>query len=122
MGDEATMLLVISPIIFSVIFQGSFLKLLFSLRFLQTTPLSIALQKDNLKCAELLLSTNVDINFPDDKGSTVLMNQLLSNFDKSSLEKVRFLVGTKGADVTIKDMTGSTAVCSPSVFSKVVTL
>lgn len=78
----------------------------------QTTPLSIALLKDNLSCAELLLSTDVDINFPDDKGATVLMNQLLTNYDESSLEKVRFLVETKGADVKIKDMTGTTAVCS----------
>ena len=83
--------------------------------FLQTTPLSIALLKDNLDCAELLHKADVDIDFPDDKGSTVLMNQLLSNYDESNLENVRFLVEKKGANVNIKDMNGSTAV-SPVYF------
>ena len=82
----------------------------------QTTPLSIALQKDNLKCAELLLNTDVNINFPDDKGSTILMNQMLSNLDDGVLEKVRFLVESKDADVKIKDMAGGTAVCYSSTF------
>ena len=87
--------------------------------FFQTTPLSIALLKDNLSCAELLLNTDVDIDFPDDKGATVLMNQLLSSYDERNLDKVRFLVETKGANVKIKDMTGTTAVCTPFVYTRV---
>eukprot|EP00795_Rhopilema_esculentum_P008747 gene8747-14770_t len=83
----------------------------------KTTPLAIALLKDNMHCADLLLDSNVNVDFPDEKGATILMSQLALDFEDGSFEKIRFLVEEKGADVNNKDMNGS----SPATNRKDVT-
>ena len=73
---------------------------------LQVTPLAIALMKDQMPCADYLLSLeNVDVNFPDDCGRTLLCQKLrCSNLNETLLEKVTFLVEKKGADVNKADV------------------
>ena len=79
--------------------------------------MAIALLKDNLHCADLLLSKDIDADFPDDKGATILMRQLLFLLDENNLEKVKFLVEKKGAGVDKTDLKECTPVCS-FLFSK----
>ena len=47
----------------------------------------------------------------------MLMNLMLSDYDDKNLDKIRFLVEKKGADVNITDMNGSSAVskATPSI-------
>ena len=63
-----------------------------------------------MHCADLLLDSNVNVDFPDEKGATILMSQLALDFEDGSFEKIRFLVEEKGADVNNKDMKGSSPV------------
>lgn len=68
--------------------------------------MAIALMKDHMPCADYLLSLdNVDVNFPDDCGRTLLCQKLrCSALDKKLLEKATFLVEKKGADVNKADI------------------
>ena len=77
-----------------------------SIYFFQVTPLAIALMKDQMPCADYLLSLdNVDVNFPDDCGRTLLCQKLRSStLDEQLLEKATFLVEKKGADVNKADI------------------
>ena len=72
----------------------------------QVTPLAIALMKDQMSCADYLLSLeNVDVNFPDDCGRTLLCQKLrCSTLNEALLQKVTFLVEKKGADVNKADI------------------
>ena len=76
------------------------------LNFFQVTPLAIALMKDQMPCADYLLSLDgVDVNFPDDCGRTLLCQKLrCSALNKALLEKVTYLVEKKGADVNKADV------------------
>ena len=62
--------------------------------------------KDQMPCADYLLSLdNVDVNFPDDCGRTLLCQRLRSStLDEQLLEKATFLVEKKGADVNKADI------------------
>ncbi|XP_048584119.1 poly [ADP-ribose] polymerase tankyrase isoform X2 [Nematostella vectensis] len=72
----------------------------------KTTPLAVAVMKDHIHCAEYLLSLeNCDVNFPDDKGRTLLSQTLASEKAGSHLmRRLQFLVEAKSADVTIPDI------------------
>lgn len=72
----------------------------------QVTPLAIALMKDQIPCADYLLSLeNVDVNFPDDCGRTLLCQKLrCSTLNEALLQKITFLVEKKGADVNKADI------------------
>lgn len=82
--------------------------------FLQVTPLAIALMKDQMPCADYLLSLdNVDVNFPDDCGRTLLCQKLrCSALNKALVEKITYLVEKKGADVNKADVEQWTPVSS----------
>lgn len=62
--------------------------------------------KDQMPCADYLLSLdNVDVNFPDDCGRTLLCQKLrCSSLNKALLDKATFLVEKKGADVNKADV------------------
>ena len=77
----------------------------------QTTPLAIALLKDHLPCADLLLGVVSDVDFPDDQGATLLMKQLVDDLTESSVEKIKFLVQKKGANPNKQDMKHCISVC-----------
>lgn len=85
--------------------------LIFCEFFFQVTPLAIALMKDQIPCADYLLSLeNVDVNFPDDCGRTLLCQKLnCSTLNETLLQMVTFLVDKKGADVNKADIEQ----CSP---------
>ena len=70
------------------------------------TPLAIAMMKDHMSCADYLLSLdNVDVNFPDDCGRTLLCQKLhCCKLNESLLEKATYLVEKKGADVNKVDI------------------
>ncbi|KAL9986739.1 hypothetical protein ACROYT_G000926 [Oculina patagonica] len=72
----------------------------------KVTPLAIALMKDQMSCADYLLSLeNVDVNFPDDCGRTLLCQKLrCSTLYEMLLQKVSYLVEKKGADVNKPDV------------------
>ncbi|XP_073244839.1 poly [ADP-ribose] polymerase tankyrase-like isoform X3 [Porites lutea] len=72
----------------------------------KVTPLAIALMKDQMPCADYLLSLdNVDVNFPDDCGRTLLCQKLrCSALNKALVEKITYLVEKKGADVNKADV------------------
>lgn len=85
--------------------------LIFCEFFFQVTPLAIALMKDQIPCADYLLSLeNVDVNFPDDCGRTLLCQKLnCSTLNETLLQMVTFLIDKKGADVNKADIEQ----CSP---------
>ncbi len=62
--------------------------------------------KDQMSCADYLLSLeNVDVNFPDDCGRTLLCQKLrCSTLYEMLLQKVSYLVEKKGADVNKPDV------------------
>ena len=72
----------------------------------QVTPLAIAIMKDQMPCADYLLSLdNVDVNFPDDCGRTLLCQKLrCSPLNNMLVEKATYLVEKKGADVNKADV------------------
>ena len=82
--------------------------------FVQVTPLAIALMKDQMPCADYLLSLDkVDVNFPDDCGRTLLCQKLrFSALNKALVEKITYLVEKKGADVNKADVEQWTPVSS----------
>lgn len=90
---------------------------LISCDFFQVTPLAIALMKDQIPCADYLLSLeNVDVNFPDDCGRTLLCQKLsCSTLNETLLQMVTFLVEKKGADVNKADIEQCTPVSLSSV-------
>ena len=59
-----------------------------------------------MSCADYLLSLeNVDVNFPDDCGRTLLCQKLrCSTLNELLLQKVSYLVEKKGADVNKADV------------------
>lgn len=69
--------------------------------------------KDQMPCADHLLSLeNVDVNFPDDCGRTLLCQKLrCSTLNELLLQKVSYLVEKKGADVNKADVEKWTPVC-----------
>ena len=70
--------------------------------------------KDQMPCADYLLSLdNVDVNFPDDCGRTLLCQKLrCSALNKALVEKITYLVEKKGADVNKADVEQWTPVSS----------
>lgn len=71
------------------------------------------MMKNNFPCAEYLLSLeNVDVNYTDDFGRTLLAQTICSSsLDGDIVEKIVFLVEKKGADVNRPDMKDWTPVC-----------
>ena len=66
--------------------------------------------KDNVPCADLLLSVDVDVNFPDDEGCTILIRQILLEYNDDMFDKVKYLVEKKGADINRADLQGNAPV------------
>ena len=97
----------------------------FNTLYFQVTPLAIALMKDQMPCADYLLSLeNVDVNFPDDCGRTLLCQKLRSStLNELLLQKMTYLVEKKGADVNKADVeqwtpVGHKSVSNSSVLSR----
>jgi ankyrin repeat protein len=70
------------------------------------TPLSVALGKNHKKIADYLLSLpSTDINCKDDKGRTLIANEVLRK--KINIENLNSLLQKK-ADINLSDLQGQT--------------
>ena len=81
----------------------------------QNPPLGIAYLKGHLGCTDLLLDQpNVNVNFRDDNGSTLLLRTCNQKMYMDTVKSFMYLI-KKGADVKAVDLDGDNAV-SLSVF------
>ena len=57
-----------------------------------------------MEIGDLLLSAEVDVNYPDEYGKTILMNQMENGFSEEVMEMVKYLIEEKNADVNKVDI------------------
>lgn len=76
----------------------------------KTTPLAIAFLKGHIGIVDFLLSLpKTDINFKDEKGMTLVSIAAASRLQPGLCEQIDYLVKEKGADPTITDIDGFSA-------------
>ena len=57
-----------------------------------------------MEIGDLLLSAEVDVNYPDEYGKTIIMNQMENGFSEEVMEMVKYLIEEKNADVNKVDI------------------
>ena len=75
-----------------------------TLNYIQTTPLALALCKSHMEIGDLLLSAEVDVDYPDEYGKTIIMNQMENGFSEEVTKMVKYLIDEKNADVNKVDI------------------
>ena len=66
-----------------------------------------------MECADLIMSEpGVDVNFQDNMGRTLLVNNIMLSYQASTLSTIKLLLQEKGADPNKTDAKGWTPVCT----------
>ena len=87
-------------------------------------PLGIAFLKGHLGLFEFLLdaSKDVDIDFRDLEGATLIMSVLKNDDPKLALAQLEYLIGEKAADCSLLDVKGNSPLhylcCNGNIVSK----
>ena len=57
-----------------------------------------------MEIGDLLLSAEVDVDYPDEYGKTIIMNQMENGFSEEVTKMVKYLIDEKNADVNKVDI------------------
>ena len=57
-----------------------------------------------MEIGDLLLSAEVDVDYPDEYGKTIIMNQIEKGFSEEVMKMVKYLIEEKNADVNKVDI------------------
>jgi ankyrin repeat protein len=75
----------------------------------KSTPLSIAMFKGHLACADFLLNqSGVDVNIRDESGRSLLSQTIDNMTDDKAVSQMKYLLDKEGIDVNLADTQGLT--------------
>ena len=57
-----------------------------------------------MEIGDLLLSAEVDVDYPDEYGKTIIVNQIEKGFSEEVMKMVKYLIEEKNADVNKVDI------------------